>query len=134
MQPTWPWLFTHAMLVFYYPWFISIQCLFLIGQGLHPCIFVYLRYHAYALPVFHWSPLTPMHFYIPQVSRLHIACFLLVTGFTHAFLYASGITPTHFCFSGSHFVDFIYDQMYQSTSSADFTASQGNIRTICVLT
>ena len=35
------------------------------------------------------------------------ACFLLVTTYIHAFVYVSGSTPMHFCFSRSHFVDFI---------------------------
>ena len=37
-----------------------------------------------------------------------IACSPLVMAYTHTFFYALCITPTHFCFSASHFVDFIY--------------------------
>ena len=41
--------------------------------------------------------------------------------------YASGIMSKNFCFSGSHFVEFIYDGMYMSTTSAGFIADPGNI-------
>ena len=33
----------------------------------------------------------------------------------------------HFCIYGSYFVIFIYDRMYQSTSSVVFSADQDNI-------
>ena len=41
--------------------------------------------------------------------------------------YASANPPTHSLFSGCHFVDFIYDQMYLSTTSTKFIAGQVNI-------
>ena len=78
----------------------------------------------------------------PTWPRLHScnACFSLAMVYTHAmlvlhwsrltpfpFLYSLGIMPMHFCFSGSHFVDFIYSQMYLRTSSAGFISSQGSI-------
>ena len=37
-QPTWPHLFTHAMLDFHWLWFTPMQFLFSIGYGLHSCI------------------------------------------------------------------------------------------------
>ena len=42
-------------------------------------------------------------------------------------LHWSWLTPMHCLFSGSHFVDFIYGQMYQTTTSARFIIGQGNI-------
>ena len=68
-----------------------------------PTHFWCLLYHAHALLVFHWSRLTPIH------------------------IYALGISPTHSCFSGCHFIDFPYDQIYLSTLFPWFTAGQGNI-------
>ena len=50
-----------------------------------------------------------------------------------SFFHVLGITPTHFCFSGSHFVDFISDWVYLSNSSNRFTASQSNILPSLVL-
>ena len=86
---------------------------------------------------------SPTHclFYFAHGLHLRIACFTLVIVYTHAllillwswltpthFFYLSGITPMHsLFFSGSHFVDYIYDQIYLSTSSAGFIAGQGNI-------
>ena len=51
----------------------------------------------------------------------------LVTTYTHAVLFMLRLLFTHFCFSGSPFVDFIYDRMYLSTTSAEFIAGQRNI-------
>ena len=53
--------------------------------------------------VFHWSRLTPTHFYV------------------------SSNALTYFCFSDSHFADFIYDWMYLSNTSARFITGQSNI-------
>ena len=49
--------------------------------------------------------------------------------FTHALLllYWSQLTPTYFSFFSSYFVDFIYNQMYLLTTSAEFIAGQCNI-------
>ena len=50
------------------------------------------------------------------------AYFSLVKSITPTYFSVSRITPTHFCFPGSHLVDFIYDQMYLSNSFVEFAA------------
>ena len=53
--------------------------------------------------------------------------FSIVYSLHPSIFYASGIIPMYFCFCGSRFVDFIYDQMYLSTTSARFITGQCNI-------
>ena len=44
-----------------------MQCLLSINHGLNPQIFFCQGYYAHALLVFHWSRLTPTHFFMPQL-------------------------------------------------------------------
>ena len=66
--------------------------------------------------VFHWSRLTPMQYLFFMRHGLHpcIACFSLTRIYIHAILvlHWSQLSPKHCLFSGNHFVDFIYSQMY----------------------
>ena len=82
----------------------STQCLFSIGHGLHPrnaCSQLVTAY-THALLVFRWPWLTPMQ------------CLF-------------SIGHKHCLFSSNHFVDFIYDRMYLSTTSPGLISDQGNI-------
>ena len=110
--------YTHAMLVLHWPLLTPMQCLFFIDHCLHPCNACSPLTIAYthAMLVFHWPLLTPMQCLFSISHGVHSCNF-----------YAWAITLTNFCFSGSHFADFIYDRMYLSTSSARFIAGQGNV-------
>ena len=57
------------------------------------------------------------------------ACFSLAMVYTHTMLvlHWSWLISMHCLFSSNHFVDFIYGQMYLSTTFAWFNAGQGNI-------
>ena len=67
------------------------------------------------------------HMVIPLLP--HNAWFSLAMDHTYAILilHWSRLTPLHCLFSSSHFIDFIYGWMYQSTISARFIADQVNI-------
>ena len=88
------------------------------SQNSRPYIVLKLQRNPHTMHVFHWSWLTPTHclLFISHSFHPHNACFSLVTAYTHTFL-----------ISGNHFVDFIYSQMYLSTTSTEFIASQSDI-------
>ena len=130
----------------------SMHSLFYIGHGLHqrifmpriqrPCIacftlamaytnaFLCLGYTVHAQLVLHWPWLTPTHLYA-LCTTLTDSVFYIGHGLHPRTFYDFGITPTHFSFFGRHFVNFTNEKLLLSTSSAVFTASQGNIFQKC---
>ena len=83
-------------------------------------------------PHSHSSSPTQCLFFIGHRLQSRSVYSPLVMASTHAFL-CLGYPLTYFGFSDSYFVDFIYDRMYLSTSSARFTAGQSNILHLHIL-
>ena len=100
-------------------------------QNSWPYIVLKLTCEPHAMLVFYWSRLTPTHclLFIGHCVHPRNACFSLAMVYTGTILvlHWSQLTPMHFLVSANHFVDFIYGQMYLSTTSAGFFAGQGDI-------
>ena len=100
--------YTHAMLAFHWSQLTPTHCLIFFDHSLHPhnAYFSMTMVYTHAMLVLNWSQLTPMH------------CLFFI---------GHGLYPCIAFFSSIHFVDFIYGQMYQSTTSAGFIVGQGDI-------